>query len=91
MTITEGMQQHMKVCALVGVLEPDTTPFDAFMLSGEILGAVERDLGELNHELQQEKKAEGDAEFYLYNYSLEVFLEAQDAEYLANVRRRIGR
>ena len=85
------MAEDLKVCALVGVLEPDTLPFEAYLLAGKILDVVERDHAQEVYELQQEKKAEGDEAFYSWHIPLDEFLASKDQAYLAEVRRRVGR
>lgn len=89
--LTEYEKKCLKVCAVVGVLEPDTNTLEGLMLVGKILDVCDRERCNQVHELQQQKLAEGDAEFYLWDIPLEDFLAEKSAEYLAEVRRKIGR
>lgn len=82
--------EYMKQCAAVGLLTPDMTPMEAYILSGKILAVCERDLSREVAELQDAKKAEGDEDFFYYDISLSEFLEGKDSAYLEEVRRRLG-
>lgn len=89
--LTDYEKKCLKVCALVGVLDTETTTLEALFLMGKILGVCDRERCDEVHALQQEKKATGDEEFYLWDIPLDEFLAEKDAAYLAEVRRRIGR
>lgn len=88
--LTEQQVNYAKVCHLLGLLNDEMTPCDCYMLAGKILNVCDRERCEEVFALQEQKKAEGDEEFYLWNIPLLEFLETATPEYLAEVRRRIG-
>ena len=86
-----GTPYYVEVLQSLCLLEPNMSELDVYLLAGKVLDVCERDLNEENFAIQDERKAEGVADWYLYGVSLLEFLQGTDADYHSEVRRRLGR
>jgi hypothetical protein len=87
----EGLPRHLEILNAAGIFDMNITPFAAMQLAHRIEGILGAQIAEDTFRVQDEKKAEGDAEWFYWHVTAQEILACMTDEERADVRRRIGR
>jgi hypothetical protein len=86
-----GLPRHLEILNAAGIFDMNITPFQATQLAHRIEDILGAQIAEDTFRVQNEKKAEGDAEWFYWRVTTQEILACMTDEERADVRRRVGR